>query len=63
MESFVEHTFVIFGAYALVTLPFFLIFLHLPFRSLPSMLTLPVRSILAILAVMICITAGIFLYG
>lgn len=61
MESFVEHTFVILGAYALITLPFFLIFLHLPFRSLPSMLTLPVRSILAILAVAICITAGIFM--
>ena len=61
MESFVEHIFVILGAYALITLPFFLIFLHLPFRSLPSMLTLPVRSILAILAVAICITAGIFM--
>ena len=44
MESFIEHIFVLLGAFALVILVYSLIFKYSPIRSFPSMTTLPVRS-------------------
>ncbi len=53
MTGFIEYIFVLIGAYSLLLVVFFLIYRYLPFRSLPSMVTLPVRSILLIIAVTI----------